>query len=1123
MRYRVSLLVLTGLIAVAFAPAPLDAQAVGSIVGQVTDPGQAVVPGATVTAVEKGTNFTRSITTSNSGDYSLPRLPVGTYTITAEASGFEKSSADVTLDVEQKREVNFTLVLKGVSTQVEVAATAATLDTTTGTIGGLVEGRQVANLPLNGRDITNLMLMQPGQVPENNSSFSFNVNTSGNGNRGTTGASYLDGMDSSDNELGGGQFGNFNLDAIAEFKILQNDYSAEYGRGAGTLVSVVSKTGTNELHGSAFEFLRNDKLDARNFFAPSNAPFRRNEFGATFGGPILIPKVYNGKNKTFFFFEWASYRQRLSIPVIMPVPTAAERQGMVTITPATGAPYVLQVPITTAASTILNAYPLPTNPNGVYGPRTFQGAFSQPTNRDQYSGRLDQRFSDKDSFFFRYSVATNVQPDQDPNEAVINPTYPQTESNNWVNAGLSETHVFRPNLINEVRISGMQSIEQSVSTVAGVTQVSFNDGALQGYGPDDGGGGFSLAPFTMNYRDSVTWVKGRHTINVGGEYRTVHSSYFGTSVGGPNGDYVFAAGSVLPAAIQSTNGQFNLPAGAPSPSSLVSFMEGISQYYARAVAYPGFGPPGGGFAPFSMRRYVWSGWFQDDFKVTKNLTVNLGLRYEYNSVPTETGDRLAGIINEPNFINSSLYLRMVLNPQPIYRQDYTGFAPRLGFAWQVHPKTVIRGGFAIFTNLPLSQTADQQGFNFPFAGYSTPTNLTFTTTPRAVALPPIRDLSGNIVPSGGNSKTVPPNDPINLTPYGPGLTTNLTSDDNHNGYTMSGNFTIERELPFNALLQAGYVFNNAVGLYASQYPNGYTGAPPSVAIYTVANPGLGEFQLTDNHAHSTYNSLQVALRKSMPTAGLTFQLSYTYSKAIDNATTVYNGDTINSAVAQENPFCWSCEKSRASFDVPQRVVVNFSYQLPFDKGASHLPKRLTQGWTLWGIATASAGVPFTVVTPFGSAEYGIDTYAGSTVRPNLVSTPTLKPSGQGPEEQFFSNAVIQDSAGLTQAVTNSQNFVGQFFAVNLANLNGSTVAAQPGNLGRNTFRNSGFSDFDLSLAKDTRLFERASLQFRAEFFNILNQHAFSAPNRVLTTPGFGVSTSTLFDPREIQLGLRFIF
>jgi hypothetical protein len=279
--------------------------------------------------------------------------------------------------------------------------------------------------------------------------------------------------------------------------------------------------------------------------------------------------------------------------------------------------------------------------------------------------------------------------------------------------------------------------------------------------------------------------------------------------------------------------------------------------------------------------------------------------------------------------------------------------------------------------------------------------------------------------------------------------------------------------------------------------------------------------LTDNHAHSTYNALQAILRKSVPSAGLTFQLSYTYSRAMDNATTVYNGDGANSAVFQNDPTCWRCERARASFDVPHRVVVNFSYQLPFDK-ASHLPKRLTQGWTLWGIATASSGFPFTVLTPDGSKRFGIDNYAGGSVRPDLVSVATIK-HGAGPEEQFFSNAVLADNANLTSSVTNNNSYVGQFFALTLDSLNGTTVANHPGNLGRNTFRNSGYSNFDLSLAKDTKLFERASVQFRAEFFNLLNQHAFSIPNRTLTSPGFGVATSTQFDPREIQLGLRLIF
>ena len=1105
----------------AFTSLPLFSQAVGNISGVVTDARQATIPNATITVLEKATGFSRAATTSQSGAYSLPRLPVGNYAATAEAPGFEKSTAEFRLDVEQSRQVDFTLAVAGVATSVDVSATAVQVNTTNGMVGGLVEGRQVSNLPLNGRDIQNLMLMQPGQVPENNSSFSFQINTAGNGNRGTTGSSYLDGMDASDNELGGGQFGNFNLDAVAEFRVLQNNYSAEYGRGSGTIVSIASKTGTNELHGSAFEFLRNDKLDARNFFAPAVAPFRRNEYGLTVGGPIIVPKVYNGKNKTFFFFQFAGFRQRLAVPAIFAVPTEDERNGLVTVTPDVGAPYQLRVPVLPEVANILNKYPLPNNPNGALGPRTFQSTGSQAIDRDQYSGRLDQRFSDKDSFFFRYSLATNVFPNRDTNLAIIDPGFSNDLRNNWINSGFSETHLFSPNLINEVRVSGMQSIEQTIPKRFDVTSVSFADDALANYGTD--GGGFSLAPFTMSYRDSVAWVHGKHTMNFGGEYRTVHSSYFGSSIGGPNGVYSFAAGSTLPVAVPSLDGRHNLNPGDPSPSSLVSFMTGISQFYQRSVSYPGFGPPGGGFAPFSMRRSHWAGWFQDDFKITRNLTLNLGLRYEYNSVPFETGNRLAGIVDGPNFLpDKNVFGRMVLNPQPIYREDYKGFGPRIGAAWSMRPRTVLRGGFAIFTNMPLSQTADQQGFNFPFSGTSAEPNLMFTPAPRPLSLPPIRDLSGNVVPGNGDSKSIPPNTPVDLTPY-PGLLTNLTTTDYHNGYTISGNLTVEHEFGHDIVLQVGYVFNNAVSLYASQYPNGYVGADPSIAIYTAINPSLSEFQLTDNHGHSTYNSLQTVFRKSVPSAGLAFQLSYTYSKAIDNASTVYNGDSANSGVVPNDPTCWRCEKARASFDVPHRVVANFSYAVPFDKLGPSLPKRLTQGWTFWGIATASSGFPFTVRTPFGSKRYGIDNYGGGTVRPDLVSNPTLKEADQGPDEQFFSNEVIQDNARLIQAVANNQSFTGKFFSVPLDTLNGTTVQAHPGNLGRNTFRAAGYSNLDLSLAKDTRLFEQTLLQFRAEFFNILNQHVFSAPNRNLTSPGFGTATSTRFDPRQIQFGLRLVF
>ena len=1091
------------LLVFSLVPVSLYAQALGSIVGTISDSSGALIPAASVTAIEKDTNFMRTETTRD-GDFTLNLLPVGTYTVTSMAPGFAAASIQVKLDADQQREVRFTLQAAGVTTKLEVVATAPLINTTTGTLGGVVLGSQVNALPLNGRDITNLVLTLPGVQAENNGTFSFNNTPTGNGNRGTTAAGYLDGMDSTDNELGGAQFTNFNLDAIAEVRVLQNNYSAQYGRGAGLIEEIVTKSGTNQLHGSLFEFVRNDKFDARNFFSNSNPPFRRNEFGGTVGGPVLIPHLYDGRNKTFFFFQYASLRQRQGAPYFLSVPTPDERKGLVNIVGNNGATDdTLQVPVLPAISTILNKYPLPNDPSGSYGARTFLTEFNSPTNRDQYSTRVDEKISDNDSLFFRFSNEDNVLPFRTPSSAILDPTFSSYLRNDWLNSGLSETHIFTSNLLNILQVSVMRTHEISVGQRFDITQVTFADGALSPWGTN--GGGYSLQPTTFTIKNNVSWSKNGHSLSFGGEFRKLNGSYYGSASGGPNGAFTFAEGTPLPIAVPSLSGKNNLQPGDPSPNSLVSFMAGASQFYTRSVAYPGFGPPGGGFAPFSMRRYSWAGWVQDDIRMNKALTLNIGIRYEYNSVPYETAGRLATVVVAPS---SPLYGYYVLDPSPLYEPDYNGWGPRFGLAWKIIPKTVVRGGFGIFTNLPLTQEADQHGFNFPFSGSTAGSNVPFSVTPLPLPSTPLRSLSGQPLPPGSGTNSVAPNTPINLTPY-PGLLENGPSTTLRNGYTMSGNVTVERELRHDTVFQVGYVFNNAVGLFASQYPNAYSGAQPQYAPLSAISPSLSGIMVTDNHAHSTYNSLQSSLRKSVPTAGLTFQLSYTFSKAIDNATSVENaGDVANAAQSLNNPTCWSCEKALSSFDAPNRLVTSFNYQLPFDRLVS-LPNRLRQGWALLGIITVNSGFPFTVTTPYGTAQYGINQVSGIATRPELLRSPTMNPAGQGPEQQFFSNEVI----GNWQA----------YFGVPLVNVNGTTVQASPGNLGRNTFRSAGYSNADVSLLKDTHLTERLLLQFRAEFFNLLNQHAFSTPNSIVGTSGFGIATSTQFNPRQLQFALRLTF
>jgi hypothetical protein len=437
-----------------FVPALGWAQSVGEIVGTVADPTGAVIPNASVTALQKATGLTRSTITSGAGTYSLSKLPVGSYKVTSVAAGFKAASSDIALDVNEQREVDFTLALAGSTTEVSVTAAPPLLTTTNATLGGLVSGQQVTTLPLNGRDITNLILLQPGVNFEVDSSFPFLNYVAGNGNRGTTGSSYMDNIDTTDNELGGPQFTNFNLDAIAEFRVLENNYSAEYGRGSGVIVHQVSRSGTNEFHGGAFEFLRNSALDARNFFATTVAPFRRNEFGGTFGGPIK-------KDKTFFFLQYAGFRQRLGEPSLIAVPTAEERQGIVNITGANGKADQLLVPLNPAAQTVLNRYPMPNQPNGPFGSRTFNFEYSLPENHDQWSARVDHQFSDKDQIFGRFTFSNNRLPATDPVAAIEGASFSSHLLNDQRNAGLSYNHIFAPTFLNTLPSAGRSRTNSS--------------------------------------------------------------------------------------------------------------------------------------------------------------------------------------------------------------------------------------------------------------------------------------------------------------------------------------------------------------------------------------------------------------------------------------------------------------------------------------------------------------------------------------------------------------------------------------------------------------------------------------------------------------------------------------
>lgn len=1097
----------------------LHAQAVGEITGSVTDPSGAVVPNATVTAANVATGVAQSTLSTTAGTYTIPRLPVGTYTVTAQAKGFAQGQAtEVTLDVSQQRELNFTLTLGGVTSTVEVSAAAPLIDTTNATLANVVSSEQVENLPLNGRNIEGLMTMQPGVVPSTGGMGWMSNELVGNGNRGETEVGTLDGSDTSDAEMGTLQFVNFNLDAIAEFKVQQNNYSAQYGQGAGTLTQIVSKTGTNEFHGSLFEFVRNSAFDARNFFAVNQrnalgqeipgsavAPFKRNEFGGTFGGPVK-------KDKTFFFAQYAGLRQRLGEPNLAVVPTAAERTGAVTAT-INGQTDDLQVPLNPVAAQVLSRYPLPNQPNGIFGANTFNYELSQPTNDDQWSARVDHHFSDKDTFFARASYANQILRDTDAWTAELGGSnFSSSNIGDARNYALSETHVFSPTLVNNFTFTLNRGIEGVPETPAEytTTQSCTNDGSLQCWGPDT----FETKYVTTVFDplESMQWTTGRHSFTFGGEFRREWDNGTGVTGTGPSGSYSFNSGTPLPVAVPSTNGGASLAAGSPSPSGLISLMEGSDYQYERATTVPGFGPPGagGGGVWWGLRRWTMAAFAQDDIKLNRRLTVNLGLRYEYTSVPWEVDDRLAGPVDF-----GANYGRFVVNPKPLWQPDYLAgnVGPRIGLAADLGHKTTFRGGFGVFTNMIPTVYPDQALVNFPLASENYLLDAPYSLSPSSVALPTLTSLSGQPIAANGNTKTIPPNTPINYAPYakilGP-LYVDDPSDRMRNGYTINGNVTLEHEIRGGIAVSASYVANNGVSLYNSAYPNGYSGAESQYTPYSNVTPGLGELQIFYNSGYSAYNALQLQARKISRSHGLQFQANYTWGKDMTDADSVWNTGATN----PQNPNCIKCEYSPAAYNVVQRFVANFEYDLPLGR-FSGLPRRLTEGWEVLGIFQAQTGYPFTVSSPYGTLQYG----EGGNDRPDFVQKATLSPT-EGSTPQFFSNAVI----GNTATATNNGLNTG-YFSIPLVTspVNNQQVMPGPGTLGRDTFTLPGWSNLDFSIIKDTRITESKTLQFRAEFFNVLNMATFGYLGSTVGSPGFGNSYTTATAERQIQFGLRFIF
>jgi hypothetical protein len=1006
-----------------------------------------------------------------------------------------------------------------------------------GTGGEKLSGKAVSDLPLNKRDFSQLLLLAAGTMTDTNGAANFTQQFAVNGQRGTAAVFAMDGADSSDPEMGGATFTNFDVDAVEEIRSSSGWMPAEIGRGAAGFTDIVTRSGTNALHGSVFEFLRNAALDARNFFDRQSLaqperipPFIRNEFGVTNGGPVVIPGLYDGRNRTFYFAEYQGFRQVLGDTEVIPVPTAAERSGLDT----TAYPGdTLIVPVDPRIAKLLARYPLPNDPSGPYAARTFATSSKVTTVSDQFSVRLDHQISDKSRLLGRFTMANVTGPTTNPSQTALDPQFAVGFLDRQRNAAIAYTRTPSPTLTMESGISFTRTTPSFPTFDRTDPALSFGDGSYEAF---NAAAGSVMAAYgnLFQVRQSFQWTRAKHTFKAGGEVRgNRDTTVFGIS---PNGAYQFGGGTAYATVpIRSASGAHDIAIGDPLPDALTGLLTASAFAFNQAVAPPMFSQ-GASIGDSAIHRDAYNFYFQDIWKVSDRLTLNYGLRYEIESRIREQEKRTSAPVLGLN-TGAAPGSELLINPQPPYKLDPNGWGPRLSLDWRAASNTTVHVGGAITTLLINLWQDNLLTGSTPFVVYPHLTaapgqRIPFGTLITPQQLPTVYTIAGAPVFASGDSKQVPANtimdvlryerDEAALTPSHQITPLNVLgiSPGFQNGYIATWTAGVEQKLG-GANLSAGYVGTAGIKLPAMDFSNGFSGADPAFAPYTQFNSagqitgGYGVTNAMTNRSHSSYHALQVSAQRNLTASGLGFQASYTFSKSIDDASAVIGGfiSGQSGAVAQtapEDPFNASLDKGPSNFDARHALAFSLFQDLHADRVPFLRPlgRTLTAGWQVLGIGTLQSGSPFTVysgIQQTGAGSQGTD-------RPDQIGTPDLSTSRKVREDYF--------GLGANNA---------SFFAIPI-NVPGGTGPNSGvfGTLGRNTFRGPALHDFDLALIKDTPLVERAgaaraSLQFRAEFFNVFNIVNFGLPSNIVLGPGFGEISRTASNSRQIQFSLKVIY
>jgi Carboxypeptidase regulatory-like domain/TonB-dependent Receptor Plug Domain/TonB dependent receptor len=1103
------------------------AQVVGATLsGTVRDASGAAVPNVQVSIKNTATGITRGVSADSVGFYTAPNLLPGNYDVTFSAAGFTTEvSTGITLTVGAQQVLNASLRVGQVSQQVTITSEAPTVQLASSTLSAVVEAPTVVGLPLNGRSWTDLANLQPGvagietQVPFGDSgrgNRGFGAQLSISGSRPQQNNYRLDGISINDYANGGpGSVlgGNLGVDAIEEFSVLTSSYSAEYGKTSGGVVNAISRAGTNQIHGSAYEFVRNSALDARNFFDPATVPaFRRNQFGTSIGGPII-------KDRTFFFGDWEGIRQSKGVSALDIVPSLAARGLMpdgktataailcslcATPQPVTGAANPDPVTgIDTSTLKFLGMYPLPNQQatgNGDIAGFTFVG--HRVVREDYFTTRVDHHFSQKDSIFATYMFDRTPFNSDEPLGVVLLQAVTKRQI-----VAVEETHTFSPSLVNTVRLGYNRDLvnnnqpvkalipaaaDHSLAMIPGQYApacqcpdgITFMEGGLQGTPT------YLYRWNSYQFYDDAFWTKGLHSFKFGFGFERDQNN-------------------------QETFGERNGLFGFGSMDALLT-----NQPKRVRGTQPSF------LTERSLRQSIIGAYFQDDWRFRPSLTLNLGLRYEMSTVPSDAHGQTSNIYNltdtEPHC--GTLVPGCVATGPLFYNPTLRDFAPRIGFAWDPfhNGKTAVRGGFGIFDSLPmLYQLITLNGQVAPFYQIFSATSLPQGSFP---------SQAWNILLSKGTSNA------------------QLGSIEPHpkRNYVMQWNINIQRELSHDLTATIGYVGSHGIHqpfrvddanmVIPTLTSAGYLFTNP-IGNGTQVNPNVGQIRYLNWAGSSFYDALQTGVMKRL-SHGFQIQGSFTWGKSIDTSSGVIAGDTFSNSVSSLQWFDLKrLDRAVSDFNIGRTLVINATWMVPSPKSISGALAWPLSGWQLSTIFKANDGVPFTALfgtggDPTGTLSGDDYAYPDRVLGCNPIDL-NFRKNPNGPlyvNSTCFAVPTAPNAAFYNAAPPlGCDPGFGDPTLLQCFNLRG--------NSGRNILTGPGQMNLDFSVFKNNpirAISESFDVQFRAEFFNILNRANFAVPDlgngnddifdaTGTVNPTAGLLTKTSTDPREIQFAIKLIW